>query len=490
MPTEKFFKCALLSLCLGSMACADSPNLTFEPYTFTPQSGDSVEAEMGTLVVPYDRSDPDSATIALKFVRFPATTDDPGPPLVYLAGGPGGSGIGSARGVRFELFMKLRALGDVIAWDQRGTGLSEPQYSLEGSFSAPYEGAMSEDWIAAQFAQVARQARAQFERDEFDPAPLNTNASADDLESLRVALGENSLRLWAISYGSHLALATAKRHPDSISSMVLAGVEGLGDTYKLPSQAEAPIAALSREIAQHPVYGELIPDFAQLMREVLERAEREPYAVEIEHPESGERVTALIGRLELEFAAWGALFRRDRMQMLPAGFLSVHMGRTELLAQVATGARGTSGRMGAMSLAMDCASGASAERLDRIERESPGSLFGRSMNFRMQALCPELGIPDLGDEFREPLRSDMPVLCLSGEFDVRTPPSNAEAILEHLPNGHHVIITRAGHDNDLWVSSPKIAECIVAFFRGEAIPHDRIELPPIEFMVPEGMAGE
>ena len=62
--------------------------LTIERFTFTSyRSGESTEAEMGTLVVPYNRSDPDSYEIALKFVRFPATTNEPGPPLVYLAGG-------------------------------------------------------------------------------------------------------------------------------------------------------------------------------------------------------------------------------------------------------------------------------------------------------------------------------------------------------------------------------------------------------------------
>src|SRR3546814_18583991 len=44
--------------------------------------------------------------------------------LVYLAGGPGGSGISAAEGPRFELFMALREVADVIALDQRGTGAS------------------------------------------------------------------------------------------------------------------------------------------------------------------------------------------------------------------------------------------------------------------------------------------------------------------------------------------------------------------------------
>ncbi len=464
--------------------------LTLEPYTFSSRGGETIEAVMGTLVVPYDRSRAGSETIALKFVRFPATTDDPGPPLVYLAGGPGGSGIWAARGRRFELFMKLRELGDVIAWDQRGTGLSEPQFRIEATVDAPYRGAVSRQWLQEQYARAARAAKAQFERDGFDPAPLNTNFSADDLEDLRVALGAEKLRLWSISYGTHLALATVKRHPNSIDSMVLAGVEGLDSTYKLPSQADVPIQALSREIAQHPVYGELIPDFTLLLREVLERAEREPYAVVVNDPETGQTITSLLGRLDLEFVTWGALFRRKAMRDLPAAFLALQKGRTEVLKGAVDDTRGRGDNANAMSLAMDCASGVSPERLARIQREIPDSLFGRSMNFRYLAVCPELGIPDLGESFRAPVQSNIPVLCISGEMDVRTPPSNAEAVLEGFPNGHHVIISRAGHDDDLWVSSPKIAECIIALFKGQPVPYQRIELPPIEFMVPPGLIDE
>ncbi len=481
---------ALVVVAMDAHASPPPSRLTLEPYTFSSRGGETIEAVLGTLIVPYDRSRGDSETIALKFVRFPATTDDPGPPLVYLAGGPGGSGIGAARGRRFELFMKLRELGDVIAWDQRGTGLSEPRVRIEATVDAPYEGAVSRQWLKEQYARAGREAKAQFERDGFDPAPFNTNFSADDLEDLRVALGVEKLRLWSISYGTHLALATLKRHPNSIDSMVLAGVEGLDSTYKLPSQVDAPLESLSREIAEHPVYGKLIPDFTLLLREVFERAEREAYAVEVEDPQTGQMVTALLGRRDLEWVTWGALFRRKAMTDLPAAFLALKRGRTEVLKGAVDDTRGRGDNANVMPFAMDCASGVSPERLARIQREIPDSLFGRSMNFLSLNVCPELGIPDLGESFRAPVQSDIPVLCISGEMDVRTPPANAEAVLRGFPNGHHVIISRAGHDDDLWISSPKIAECIIAFFRGRPVPYQRIELPPIEFGVPPWLIDE
>ena len=75
---------------------------------------EKVDAEFGTLLVPENRSNPESNLIELAFVRFKSTAKNPGPPIVYLAGGPGGSGIFAAKGSRFPLFMALREIGDVI----------------------------------------------------------------------------------------------------------------------------------------------------------------------------------------------------------------------------------------------------------------------------------------------------------------------------------------------------------------------------------------
>ena len=47
----------------------EPPAMTLRPYTFTARSGETVEAQLGTLRVPYDRESADSDTIDLKFVR-------------------------------------------------------------------------------------------------------------------------------------------------------------------------------------------------------------------------------------------------------------------------------------------------------------------------------------------------------------------------------------------------------------------------------------
>ena len=94
-------------------------NLTIEPHVFENSKKEKVNAEFGRLKVPENRSGKKGNMIELAFVRFKSTSKNPGSPIVYLAGGPGGSGIQSAKYSRFKLFMAMRQFGDVIALDQR-----------------------------------------------------------------------------------------------------------------------------------------------------------------------------------------------------------------------------------------------------------------------------------------------------------------------------------------------------------------------------------
>src|SRR5436309_107296 len=116
----------------GNPAAAQNPperklgSLRFEPYSYQFE-GRTVEADLGRLVVKENRSKPNSNLIELAFVRLKSTAPNPGPPTVYLEGGPGSSPIVIARYSEYmRAFMKLREVGDVILLDQRGVGLSRP----------------------------------------------------------------------------------------------------------------------------------------------------------------------------------------------------------------------------------------------------------------------------------------------------------------------------------------------------------------------------
>lgn len=98
-----------------------------------------MEAEEGRLRLPARHGRPTADSMEIHFVRFPSMAEVPGPPIVYLAGGPGGSRTLSAAGDRFGLFQARRAAGHVIALDQRGTFGSMPYAVCPGSWGYPLD---------------------------------------------------------------------------------------------------------------------------------------------------------------------------------------------------------------------------------------------------------------------------------------------------------------------------------------------------------------
>jgi pimeloyl-ACP methyl ester carboxylesterase len=470
----------LLLAATSATAQQKAGSLKIKPYTFENAKGEKVDAEFGTLLVPENRSKPDSNLIELAFVRFKSTAKNPGPPIVYLAGGPGGSGIYTAKGSRFPLFMALREVADVIAFDQRGTGFSKPDLNCYEQLALPLDVVPSRE---AALTELRKNARGCIEywRDiqRVDLTGYNTNESADDLEDLRKALGANQLSLWSISYGTHLALATVRRHPQSIHRAILAGTEGPDHTYKLPTNIQKHLEDLAAVIKADPEIGKDIPDFLGLMKSVFDRLDAQPQTVEIVDPRTKQNVKVIVNKFVLQYIVANNIGTTVTASF-PALFYRASKGDFTDPAQVWLNE--TRDEIGnAMSYMMDCASGQTAARRERIAREAKGTLLEDIFNFPFPEICEEWKAPDLGDEFRSLVKANVPVLFISGTLDARTPISNAEEYRAGFPNSTHIIIDGAVHSDPLFLSSPKIKEGMLEFLQGQPVTVTKISAPPLKF---------
>jgi pimeloyl-ACP methyl ester carboxylesterase len=470
----------ILFLTTAISAQQKAGTIKIKPYTFENEKKEKVDAEFGTLLVPENRSNPESNLIELAFVRFKSTAKNPGPPIVYLAGGPGGSGIWTAKGSRFPLFMALREIADVIAFDQRGVGYSKPYLQCSDRLALPLDVAPTREAAIKALRETARNC-ASYWRDiqRVDLTGYNTNESADDLEDLRKALGANQISLWSISYGTHLAFATMRRHPKSINRAILAGTEGPDHTYKLPSNIQKHLEDLAAVIKADPVVGKEVPDFLGLMKSVFDRLDAQPETVEITDPQTKLKVKVIVNKFVMQYIVANNIGTTVTARF-PALFYRASKGDFTNPAQVwLNESRSEIGA--AMSYMMDCASGQTAARRELIARETKDTLLGDIMNFPFPDICTEWNAPDLGDEFRSPLKSDIPVLFISGTLDARTPISNAEEYRKGFTNSTHLIIEGAVHSDPLFLSSPKIKDGMMEFLRGQPVTTTKIDGPPIKF---------
>ena len=473
-----FAACSLLA----TSAFAGGPEIHYEPYEFEGPGGQKVAAERGTFSVPENRNNPKSRSIELSFVRFGATTDKPGNPIVYLAGGPGGSGTGTARGRRFPLFMQLRSVADVIAFDQRGTGMSNgiPRCQMEESTLDPMK-ALTREQALAGFEELAEHCAGFWRGEGVDLNGYNTAQSADDLEDLRRALGVKKIDLWGISYGTHLAYAALRRHPESIGKAVLASSEGPDETVKLPSRTDAYLEMVAALVRKDPNVGPLVPDLVGLMRSVLDGLAEKPAKIRAVHPATGKVSEVVVGKGEIQLLTGFLVKNPDTLANLPLAYLAMSQGDFSALAPYLVEFKKLDSMRG-MPEAMDAASGMSAARRARIARERRTAVLDDLLNFPGPDLASSLRIESLPDSFRAPLTSKVPALFLSGSLDGRTYVESHREIAAGFENATHVVIENAGHD--LFMVSDEVGQRIEEFLRKGETSGAPIVLPTVQFRAP------
>jgi len=476
----------VLALLTSSTALADGATagepLAWQPFEIEAYHGKTLEGQIASLAVPERRGSSSERTLEIFFARLPTTAENPAAPIVYLAGGPGGSGIGSARipGV-FETFEALTSIADVILLDPRGAGKSDP-----GLFCRPPSELPPLDLFANApklehfMLERIRACRAELEARGFDLAGYTTRESADDLEALRLALGAERLNLLGFSYGTHLGLSAIRRHPESLGRVALVGVEGPDHTRKLPSSLDTQVRKLALLAANDPSVGELVPDMYALLERVLAKLEENPIQVPLELPD-GQKIEVPVGPHGLQMILSWDLGDGNDFPVFPALLATIDRGDPSLLAWfVRKRAPRMSGGVGGLYYAMDGASGASPERWERIAREAPDAILGNVANGLFPAAIDAIGIQPMDEAFRGPILSEVETLFVTGTLDSNSPPYQAEEVRWGFIRSDHLVVENAGHEDML--VNPEVRAVLRDFFAGEDVSDRHVALPVPGFL--------
>jgi pimeloyl-ACP methyl ester carboxylesterase len=448
-------------LALGAVPAAAAP-LRTEAASFKLADGTELPVERGTFSVPEDRNDPRSRRIDIGFIRFKSTSPKPGAPIVYLAGGPGGSGIAAAQGPRQPVFLALRAVADVIALDQRGVGVSNPIPPCTARRRLDPAAPLTEATLSAYYRETLERCLGEWRSAGVAVTGYTTEQNADDLEDLRKALGARKIDLWGISYGTHLAFAAMRRHPRSIGRVALASAEGLGQTVKLPAHIDATFARIER----------FAPGLGARMRRVHARFDAAPQAFTLEGGTSFRTDS-----FPLRMMAGILPKNPDGIARLAGAYQALEANQTQALAPLVYNYFFKDPvTLSGMPELMDIASGVSDSTLALARRQAADSLLGTATNFPMPQLRGAVPGLELGDGFRREVESNIPVLLLSGDLDVRTPLEEQAAATAGLKRLHRILVRNGGHD--LFEAHPDVPAILVDFFSGRKVGVTVLTLPP------------
>lgn len=196
------------------------------PLVWTPCDGG---LECATLTVPLDYAHPDGPTVPIAVARHPA--QDPAArigSLVIDPGGPGLSGVDDLAHQVGVLSPQLLAQFDIVTFDPRGVGRSDPVTCGETPGSAGSSSGdpvpVTPDQQAARMASLSQFAAACQKASGTVLPHVGTVDVVRDMDRLRQALGDTSLTFMGQSYGTLLGLTYASLFPTHVRAMVLDGV--------------------------------------------------------------------------------------------------------------------------------------------------------------------------------------------------------------------------------------------------------------------------
>ncbi|MEV7807111.1 alpha/beta fold hydrolase [Microbispora sp. NPDC088329] len=443
---------ALLAALQG---CASPPR----PH---PASDCGPGATCGAVRVPLDRSDPSAGTVGIGYTLV-RHLDDSRPAQGTIVPDPGGPGasVTAALTMYATGYRDLLRTHDLLLVDPRGTGVSGPLRCR----------AVSGTTTASPKAEIVRAIGACGRELGDRSRHHTTEAAADDIDAVRAHLGIDRLDLLGQSYGTYLMTVYAQRHPEHVRSIVLSGayplrpdpwgrpgvqalrraVEALCDRSRGACEGRAVLADLATVAARlrsRPVAldGGGALDEAALARLV--------YTVASDDPELFGRLPAMLHRAAAgetgPLAALAARTReegvRDGEEFSVALFASVVCHDYPTPWKAGTPIRERAARYKALLAGLD-----------------PADF--RPFSPRAWASA----VPDRGDvcadwpgDARTPSARrlpDVPVLVVSGEFDLNTPVEEGRSAARRYPTAEVVTVPNSGHVPE---SGGSAASCVIA----------------------------
>ena len=379
-------------------------------------------ARCGVVRVPEDRGRPGGRQIALNVVVLPATEPQRLPALFDLDGGPG---LPATKNLSFYLSdgASYRRERDIVLFDQRGTGGSNPLYCPDlASPERQYQPLYPVELVAACRNSLSQRAELQH---------YGTDAAAQDVDSVRRALGHERIDIVALSYGTMLGLRYDQLFPGKVRAMVLFGT--VTPEARVPSgHAPAGQQALENLISAcgaDPSCASRFPSIRGDLDRALDRLEGIDGAPD--------RDLFLERLRSLMYAPGRARAIPLIVQAAAAGDLAPFFVLTRR-SEAALDADG-------VYLSIVCAEGMNGLDYEAAAAEARRTIFGDYRLRRQRTACEDWPIARPADDFYDPPRPTTALLLISGEFDPVTPPDLADAVAQRAANARHIVLRGSGH---------------------------------------------
>ncbi len=418
------------------------------------------EPRCGTVTVPADWATGEGR-VRLPVAVFASTADQPvDDAVIYLDGGPGSHALDTVQYVVEDFLDPLLARGDVIFFDQRGTGYATPRLSCDETTAVQRrledEPEVGDDESIELFHDALRRCRERLAGSGIDLTDYNSINNAADVEAIRVALGYEQWNLFGISYGTKLGLEVLRRHSGGVRAAVLDSVypPQVDSVLENPSTfLDSYDLVMAACQAEQPGCG-AAGDLDGRIRDLVARYEAEPVVVPVRDWIGDVDDFVTVTGSTIVDIILGALYSTWQLTDIPELVAELEAGETEAVAAFLSQDRSTERYFSnGMFYAVACHEEISFAEQAEVAAAVPADPFGLGEFFDFASntgnlafgTCEAFANGRAPDVSNTAVSSDVPTLLMAGRYDPVTPISWAERAGETLSNSHLVIGPNASH---------------------------------------------
>ena len=415
---------ALGAFALWAVTACAPPGPVFESGA-CPAGVKGEKITCGVVRVPENYDVPDGRQIALNVIVLRATDSSQTKVAEFdLEGGPG---YGATKGAAFYLGegAAFRRSRDVVLADQRGTGGS-------GALRCPSIEAYDRQRPAQPVypADMVKDCAAVLSKTH-DLTQYTTAASARDIDQIRKALGYEQFDLFALSYGTTLALRYIADFGAHVKSALLLGPVPADRT---PPRYHANVAAQALDL----VLADCASDPACRQAFANPRADLAAAIARLDAPAGFARAVFMEQLRTLMYAPAGA-------RQVPFFLSRAAAGDFTAFDEATKPSAGDPGLSDGLYLSITCSETFARIDVDGAIEQSIASPFGAYRLERQRDACAQWPKAPADARLFDAPSSDVPVLLVAGKFDPVASPAWALDAVKRFPKGRVVIVPHGAH---------------------------------------------
>jgi pimeloyl-ACP methyl ester carboxylesterase len=455
----------------------------------------------GYLIVPEDRAGDPTHTIRLAVAVYHSDSSQPAPePVLFLQGGPGGQAVKLSAQAYSILVAPFLPQRDFIAYDQRGTGLSEPALNcndLTKAYLQDIYGQILPDTRKIVYSNAFLSCQGQMSVGGTNLNAYTTSASAADVRDLLQVLNYPQVDLYGASYGTRLAQVILRDDPALVHAAMLDSVVPIETNFfaQYPESIQSALKQLFASCAADPGCSAAYPDLEAVFWDQVNRLDAKPVPLTIANPKTGTISESVDGSVFINLVL-GSLKQSDLIATAPQTIYRFKAGDySAVLAAETSLPFAFEGISAGLYISMMCHEHILATTPDQLQAAMGGPadiqeyawlpFFGNAQDVYRACQSWHAVGPRLGEN--APVSSDIPTLIITGKYDPTTPPKYAQQVAAHLSHSYYFEFPNQGHTPTAADVSGCAMKTAVAFLADPQVEPDRSclnNLRPVAFIMP------